>query len=249
MLSLETKSRIHEVSNRERDKYTRYATNTFIKALHKQTKPILSNPLGNIDKIIKEKPIKKAIELTYNTVGKIFASATYKALNKRKVEGFTQEEWDNLMREFLNVEGADKVVNITETTRKVLKKIVQEGKDEGLSVQELGKKIEKEIIPIYRNRGITIARTEVLASSNWGSLQGAKATGLDLKKIWITTIDDRTRDEVPDHSAMNNQKVLIDEPFTEPTTGEILMFAGDTSNGASARNVINCRCSIGYEKI
>lgn len=42
-----------------------------------------------------------------------------------------------------------------------------------------------------------------------------------------------------------NQTVSIDKPFK--VSGESLKFPGDTSMGASAGNVINCRCSATYD--
>ena len=60
-------------------------------------------------------------------------------------------------------------------------------------------------------------------------------------KQWDTVGDSNVRDA---HIAADGQQVPINEPFI--VDGESLMFPGDTSLGASAGNIINCRCSPSY---
>lgn len=73
-----------------------------------------------------------------------------------------------------------------------------------------------------------------------GSLFVAGAT-LQRYKIWMTRQDNRVRDA---HAMALFQRVLASLPFS--IDGEQLMFPGDTSLGASIRNVANCRCSAIY---
>lgn len=54
---------------------------------------------------------------------------------------------------------------------------------------------------------------------------------------WDSTLDELTR---PHHWDADGQTVLINEPFV--VAGERLMFPGDDSLGATAKNLINCRC-------
>ena len=68
-------------------------------------------------------------------------------------------------------------------------------------------------------------------------------TGLLLtaKKKWMTMGDARVRDI---HNAANGQEQYYLEPYQ--VGGELLMFPGDGSLGASAKNLVNCRCvSVG----
>ena len=60
-------------------------------------------------------------------------------------------------------------------------------------------------------------------------------------KVWATVGDDFVRDE---HKEANKQKQPLISPFI--VGGELLMFPGDYSLGASAWNVCNCRCSAIY---
>lgn len=56
-------------------------------------------------------------------------------------------------------------------------------------------------------------------------------------KRWQSMDDELVR---PWHATANGQTVLISEPFI--VDGEKLMFPGDGSMGASARNLCHCRC-------
>jgi len=99
-----------------------------------------------------------------------------------------------------------------------------------------------------RYRGEVIARTEsidALRAGQFESIQQAVGVGeidaRDVTKTWDSTGDGKTR---PEHSAADGQSVPVDQPFT--VGGELLMYPGDTSRGASARNTIQCRCTVAY---
>lgn len=94
-------------------------------------------------------------------------------------------------------------------------------------------------------RGETIARTESIAALNAGreeSLNQAVESGTIERRFvtrtWRSTPDARIR---RDHLLMNGQKRPHGAPFESPT-GARLMYPGDTSLGAGAKDVINCRC-------
>lgn len=67
------------------------------------------------------------------------------------------------------------------------------------------------------------------------------ASALAARKTWRSRGDGRVR---PAHVAANGQKIHVDKPFE--VGGERLMYPADTSLGASAGNIINCRCSAIY---
>ena len=62
-----------------------------------------------------------------------------------------------------------------------------------------------------------------------------------LWKTWRTAGDKLVRDL---HKKVNGQRVKMSEPFV--VNGESLMYPGDSSRGASAGNIINCRCGAEY---
>lgn len=99
---------------------------------------------------------------------------------------------------------------------------------------------------LLKLRGDTISRTETLTALN-ASNQEAFRQGLDktdyteqdVTRVWNTAHDERVRHS---HAAMDGQEVKgLNTPFTAPD-GSQLLYPGDTSLGASASQIINCRC-------
>lgn len=96
-------------------------------------------------------------------------------------------------------------------------------------------------------RGEAIARTEAINALRAGQheahqqiIDTGKVSEDQIERVWGATSDGRTR---PDHRAMDGQKVPgLQTPFVAPD-GSKLMFPGDTSMGASAGMIINCRCT------
>ena len=64
----------------------------------------------------------------------------------------------------------------------------------------------------------------------------------DVVKEWVTQGDSRVRGI---HLAVDSVQVLVTDVFT--VGGERLMQPGDTSLGATARNVVHCRCSALFD--
>lgn len=89
-------------------------------------------------------------------------------------------------------------------------------------------------------RAQAIARTEVNGAANAGSLLEALATGMTGTKEWIATPGSRTR---KDHAHADGQKVALDAKFT---VGGHAM-AGPHDQLGPASQVVNCRCTLGYD--
>ena len=119
-------------------------------------------------------------------------------------------------------------------TRELISGIMQ-----GESIPQLAKRI-RGTFESNLERSIKIARTEttrVENSARQDTADQAAKSGLPMKKKWIATKDERTRDS---HKSADGQVVDYDKPFI--VGGEELMYPGD-ENG-SAGNVINCRCTM-----
>ncbi len=192
----------------------------------------------------------KTLTAVYMTVMKAFGDSVYRALVGKSSNDSLQQKQDDVfdvfneaVQNFISTTVANKVVNINETTKKLIKDIVEAGFEEQLTVPEIRDKIEElyleQIIP---NRSMVIARTEVISASNAGSRYAAKQTGLELEKEWVATADDRTRDT---HAEVDGQRVPIDEPYF--VGGSELMFPGDP-NGEPGE-VIQCRCTEVYHTV
>lgn len=70
------------------------------------------------------------------------------------------------------------------------------------------------------------------------SVIGGTPSQAEVKKTWGTVGDERVR---PEHRAADNQDQDLNAPFI--VGGQQMRYPGDTSLGASLKNVINCRCS------
>jgi hypothetical protein len=138
--------------------------------------------------------------------------------------------------------GARRVNNLTATSRDVLANDLAQGTAANESIPQLAGRIQGRYNDWSQTRARTIARTEVIAASNLGSYEAARASGIPLDKIWVATNDDRTRAA---HAAADGQKQHLDEFFL--VEGEQLLWPGDSSHGATPDNTINCRCTVGYQ--
>lgn len=100
------------------------------------------------------------------------------------------------------------------------------------------------------HRATVISRTEALRSAHEGTQemyrQGIESGLLNpetLVRRWIPTPDDRTRDPHRAEGMQTIEVVGVDTPFITGL-GSALLHPGDTSFGAPAEDVIQCRCAL-----
>jgi hypothetical protein len=183
---------------------------------------------------------------TYVDVGRRFGNMTidsFKAFGLVEVK-YETNTFVRIIQAFVAREFGERIKSINTVTKEKISRVIRQGIEANQSVQQIARDIKsgaylQSIIP---NRALVIARTEVIAASNYGSQVGAKLTGLTLEKEWLSTRDSRTRD---DHVAADGERVLMDDTYTQ--TGEELRFPGDPAG--SPGNVIQCRCTETYEPI
>lgn len=100
----------------------------------------------------------------------------------------------------------------------------------------------QESYPFSNHRAEKIAHTEILGAGRTGQYFADKQSGIVIGKKWRSALQERTREG---HREADNQVVALDEPFyVANADGQVerLLYPGDTSLGATASNVINCRC-------
>jgi SPP1 gp7 family putative phage head morphogenesis protein len=132
-----------------------------------------------------------------------------------------------------------RITAVTETTRQQIVNVVRKGYDDGLGQRDIAKMIEPLLPQLAAYRADAIARTETHGAANYGSQEAAKQTGVPMKKEWLASYDDRTRDT---HREANGQTAGMDDTFTVGDSQ--LQFPGDPAG--DPEEVINCRCSLGY---
>jgi F like protein len=128
---------------------------------------------------------------------------------------------------------------ITAAIREQVANAIRDGHENGHSVRQVATAIRTAADEISRPRAEMLARTDLNALSNGGSLLAAQASGAASYKVWTTAEDDRVREM---HVDADGQTVTIDAPFD--VCGESALYPGDP--GLSDDCAINCRCTITY---
>lgn len=155
-------------------------------------------------------------------------------LSKNKISAIT----DTLVKHYNEKYAAKKVVQITETTRKILNTVITKAQEEGLGMKGTVKKIMESIDNMSEHRAKTIARTETSSSINNTSLKTAKASGMK-KKCWIH-IGGRYTSRA-NHKKLNNKWIGINEYYD---LGKGIKALCPHHPSLPASEVINCNCLI-----
>lgn len=91
-------------------------------------------------------------------------------------------------------------------------------------------------------KSIRVVQTEAHRVQNegrWLAGDRGREQGIDMRKMWRATLDDRTRDT---HASLDGQVVGMDEKFQSPS-GATALYPG--AFGVAAED-INCRCGFIY---
>lgn len=91
-------------------------------------------------------------------------------------------------------------------------------------------------------RAEVIARTEIIGAARSGQYHGDVQSGIVIGKRWRSALQERTR---PGHREADGQLVALEDPFFVANAKgqvEALLFPSDSSLGATASNLIQCRC-------
>ena len=211
-----------------------------MKGLKEQVDTILEVPreagapalLGGLDQFIKVDPLERAYQDVYGRIGGDFARDSFTSLTGKSQKA--ESDWIEYMRNFATNEAGSRIANVTDVTLKRVRNSLERGISEGLGTEEIARLIDGSNA-VNRVRARVIARTEIISASNAGADLGARSTGLNLRKSWLTSIDGREREA---HALANGQIVGMDEDFI--VGGEQCKYPGDPS--LSAENVIQCRC-------
>lgn len=144
---------------------------------------------------------------------------------------------DNALK-FLEDKKIKFAIKVADTTHKAIINELSEGFKNGEGIPELSNRI-KDMPEFNMKRATVVSRTEIISSSNAGTLQGYKESGVVIGKEWSSTKDERTRDH---HKEAEGQRVKLDDSFV--VDGDLLDYPGDNSYNPKASNVIQCRCSL-----
>ena len=121
--------------------------------------------------------------------------------------------------------------------RQKVEDIITQGIIQGESIDKITARMMDGLCTQNENKMRMFARTAMTAAQNAGRLQqmkDAKKKGVKVKKRWVATLDERTRDS---HQALDGDTIEVEERFANG-----LMYPGDPNGAAS--EVFNCRCKI-----
>ena len=166
-----------------------------------------------------------------------------KQINEKNftVDGFLNEFQKTLIKFLVTNEGS-RITSVRQSYIKYLTQIMSKGIEEGKTISMISTDMTKLIKSrnFYRWQALRIARTETTAASNYAATVSSSVSGVLMDKVWISALDERTRQGRFNHLVMNQKRVPLDKAFN--VSGEKLMFPGDPKG--SGGNVINCRCSV-----
>lgn len=166
-------------------------------------------------------------------------------LNSRQVELMVSTEAKllsgdpALMREYFRLKTRDKRFD------SVVRKAIEAGRP--VNAADLDKIMRQLRDRNLQLRAKTIVRNESITAVRAGRHEGfvqlletGRVSENQIERTWDAAEDDKTR---LSHLAMEGQKVTgLSQPFVSPVTGARLMYPGDTSLGAPAEEIIQCRC-------
>lgn len=121
-------------------------------------------------------------------------------------------------------------------SKRKINNAISQGILQGKPLTEVAKNLEQ-VVGMGWNSAVRNARTAMTGAQNGGrvaSYKDAKRLGIDLRKQWVATLDERTRTS---HGALDGEKADIDAKFPNG-----LMYPADPEGKPA--EVYNCRCTL-----
>lgn len=189
--------------------------------------------------------LQPALEELYVAAGLPEATLQYDELTSRQkaLPGVALvADWTTRLRRFISTEGATSIRAISAATRGIIRSVLRTAATDGLSIPDTARALRTKIAALSVERAESIARTELISASSYGSLLGAQATGLRLLQVWLATPGPRTR---PTHREAGGQAVPLGSTFT--VGGAAARYPGDPLLPAGER--VRCRCTVTYRPV
>ena len=128
---------------------------------------------------------------------------------------------------------AEKVTNITKTTKDILNKIIVCGQESGTNIKDIAKEITQKVKGMEKKRAMIIARTETATTSTTTYHNGLEQAGLE--KTWWHVGGGKTDRE--SHLKCNKETIQANETFS-------CGLKYPHQLGAPASEIINCHCEL-----
>lgn len=137
------------------------------------------------------------------------------------------------VRAWIVKHGAESIKTILATNLDDVKRIILTGVDQNLTAVQLSRSVRDFYDDRSTFKAMRVARTEVNHAAGYGQREAAKQSGVVKTKSWISSRDDRVRDEHILMDSKQNHDVPFDEPYSDGST-----YPGEQD--------IMCRCVESY---
>lgn len=128
---------------------------------------------------------------------------------------------------------AEKVTNITKTTKDILNKIIVRGQESGTNIKDIAKEITQKVKGMEKKRAMIIARTETATTATTTYHNGLEQAGLE--KTWWHVGGGKTDRE--SHLKCDKETIPANETFS-------CGLKYPHQLGAPASEIINCHCEL-----
>jgi len=154
--------------------------------------------------------------------------------------GFFNSQWLARLKGIVNnIDVIERVNSVKSTIIKSMRKSISDAQQQFVSIRKITARFRQDFNRITPVQAQRVVRTEVTYVNNIAAEQSSVETGLELKKIWIHTLDTRTRDT---HRSVSAKPIDSNGKFK--VGGKLMDRPGDPNGGLS--EIINCRCSVAY---
>lgn len=195
---------------------------------------------------VTEAGLEKALFKIHLTIGKSYGNLEARRY-RREIKKFKplplfNEAFQLFLINYYKEFGGESIKLLTETyIQSVVSEIIK-GTVENETVIQMRNRIFRTVNKpdFYKWKALRIARTETTFAMNQAAQISGEVSGVVMEKVWITAIDGRERDS---HRNASGEAVPLNGFFN--VGGEKMAFPGDKLNGASAGNLVNCRCGSG----
>lgn len=188
---------------------------------------------------------KNAVKIINGKLPDIYAMnhnySTYMIERQARVNtSYTLYDRDTVSRLFRDkapyTKAGVKVASFMKWNSRRINSVITQGILQGKSIPDIAKDLQK-VADMNYKQAVRTARTMVTGAQNAGrqdSYERAEEMGIELQKMWVSTLDDRTRDT---HVLLDGEIVDVDSTFSNG-----LMGPGDESTGDPSE-YMNCRCT------
>lgn len=172
--------------------------------------------------------LKKGILETVNETSSFLV--THRNVSKELIPAIKNDT----LKKFSEKVMAQKVTNVTQTTKNTINKIIVKGQASGTNIKEIAKEITEKVKGMEKTRAMVIARTETATTSTTTYLEGLIKAGLP--KTWRHVGGGKT--DRPTHLALDNVTI---EDASEPFSNG-MMCPHDLN--ADVSELIRCHCEL-----